>query len=187
MRGLSITAQKILLLLAGGVALGFSSSPRGYAKIKKALSRELEKINQRKINTAVKRLYESKLISYTENKDDSVSLTINREGRAKALRYKVDEMKIVVPEKWDKKWRIIIFDVPEKQKRLRDTLRIKLKQLGLLELQKSVFVHPYGCKDEIDFVVELYDATRYVRFIEAVNIDNELHLKKRFKLLKYSV
>lgn len=100
-----------------------------------------------------------------------------------ALRYKLDTMIIQKPEKWDGKWRIVIFDIPEFNKQLRDTLRLKLRQLGLIELQKSVFIHPYECRNEIDFVIELYGPCRYVRFIEAVSIDTELQLKKKFHLL----
>lgn len=182
-RGLSCTAQKILLLLAGGVALGLSASPGRYSKIKKVLSKELASINQKQITRAVNRLYESKLISYDEKEDGSVELMLNDEGRTRALCYKIHEMQINKPKQWDQRWRVVLFDIPEKQKSLRDALRNKLKQLNLLEFQKSVFVHPYECRDEIDFVIELYDARRYVRFIEAVSIDNELHLKKRFNLL----
>lgn len=108
---------------------------------------------------------------------------LSRQGKQTALRYKIDEMKIVPQAHWDAVWRVILFDIPEKQKWLRDTLRMRLKQFGLLELQKSVFVHPYECRDEIDFVIELYGARRYVRFLEARHIDNELHLKKKFDLL----
>lgn len=182
-RGLSYTAQKILLLLAGGVVLGLSASSGRYGKIRKALPKELANINRKQITRAIGRLYESKLISYDEKEDGSVELVLNDKGRARALCYKIDEMRINKPKQWDQKWRVVLFDIPEEQKRLRDTLRIKLKQLGLLEFQKSVFVHPYECKNEIDFVIELYDARRYVRFIEALNIDNGLHLKKKFNLL----
>lgn len=79
--------------------------------------------------------------------------------------------------------RVVLFDVPEDQKELRDALRMRFKRLGLIELQKSVFVHPYDCRNEIDFIIEFFDARRYVRFIEALHIDNELHLKHRFRLL----
>ncbi len=68
-------------------------------------------------------------------------------------------------------------------KRSRDALREKLKELGFYELQKSVFVFPYKSEDEIDFIIEFFEMRQYVRTILAEKIDNELHLKKIFKMI----
>lgn len=175
-------SQKILLLLAGGCALGFSRSPRHYGRLIKEISREWEKIERRALYLAIQRLYESKLIRYREHADGSVEIVLNREGRHQALRYQLNNLSIPKPARWDYKWRVVLFDIPEEQKKMRDALRERLKQLGLLEFQKSVFVHPHECRNEIDFMIELYQARRYVRFIEATRIDNELHLKKKFNM-----
>ncbi len=183
MKRLGITAQKVLLLLLGGAALSLTTSPIHYARILKNISQEWKEINKRALYRTIRNLYKSKLIRYLEHKDGSISVVLSRNGSKIALRYKLNELKISKPIKWDKKWRVALFDVPESQRKLRDTLRFHFKQLGLLELQKSVFVHPYECRNEIDFIIELYNARRYVRFIEAYHIDNELHLKNKFKLL----
>lgn len=180
---LGSTSQKILLLLLGGIALGLSGSPSRYSRVLKSISKDWKALDRQELYRSIRRLYESKLIDYSEHTDGSVEVILNREGRGVALKYKLDEMTIKSPTRWDQKWRVILFDIPENQKSLRDTLRMRLKQLGLLELQKSVFVHPYECRNEIDFVIELYNARRYVRFIEASHIDNELHLKRKFRLL----
>lgn len=177
------TSQKVLLLLLGGVALGLSGSPSRYSRILKGISKEWRALDRQELYRSIHRLYESKLIDYSEHTDGSIEVILNREGRKVALKYKSDEMTIKSPNQWDKKWRVILFDIPENQKSLRDILRMRLKQLGLKELQKSVFVHPHECRDEIDFVIELYNARRYVRFIEAFHIDNELHLKRKFRLI----
>ena len=94
-----------------------------------------------------------------------------------------DKMIIKTPKQWDKKWRIVMFDIPERLKRLRNSLRWHFREIGLIELQKSVFVHPYPCDDEIEFIVEFYNSRRYVRFVVAERIDSELHLRKKFDLL----
>jgi DNA-binding transcriptional regulator PaaX len=54
--------------------------------------------------------------------------------------------------------------------------------LRFYQLQKSVFVLPYECRDEIEFLIEFYDIRSYVRQIVAEKIDNELHLKEIFKI-----
>ncbi len=52
-------------------------------------------------------------------------------------------------QKWDKKWRVVIFDIPEELSRERVKFRRKLKSLGFYMLQKSVFIFPYPCEEEI--------------------------------------
>ena len=92
-------------------------------------------------------------------------------------------MKIEKPKIWDGKWRIVIFDIPKHKKRARDALREKLKELGFYPFQKSVWVFPYPCEKEIQFLVELFDIWPYVNLIVAENISNDIKLRKHFKLL----
>lgn len=180
---LGATAQKVVLLLLGGIALGLSGSPSRYARVWRAIGKEWKNIRREELYRAIRRLYESQLVDYIENKDGSVSVTLTREGRNVAFTYKIDEMEIPTPRRWDGKWRMVLFDIPEQHRKLRDSIRFRLRQFGLIELQKSVFVHPYECRNEIDFLIELYNARRYVRFAEVHRLDNELHLKKKFGFL----
>src|SRR3989344_2184446 len=69
------------------------------------------------------------------------------------------------------------------QKKVREALRYHLKNLGFKELHRSVFVFPYECRNEIEYIVEFYNARRFIRYIEAYYIDNELDLKHKFDLL----
>lgn len=180
---LGTTSQKIILLLSAGVALGFSRSSSHQRKIINAAAKEWRDINRHELYRSIKRLYESKLINYKEDQDGTIKIELNKEGGKIALNYKIDELKIPGQDNWDGKWRIVLFDIPERMKPLRDSLRTRLRQIGMRELQKSVFVHPFECQNEIDFLIEIYDARRFVRFIEASKIDNELHFKHKFNLL----
>ena len=99
----------------------------------------------------------------------------------RALTYRFEEMRIE-GRTWDGKWRLVVFDIPEKLRKGRDALRAKIKELGFYELQKSVFVFPYECRDEIDFIVEFFGLRKYVRYGVLEFIDNELHLKEIFDL-----
>lgn len=46
-------------------------------------------------------------------------------------------------QKWDRRWRIVIFDIAEVSRKTRDLLRLKLKELGFGMLQESVWLTPY--------------------------------------------
>lgn len=179
-KGLGTTQQKILLLLLAGAALSLNCSPNRCFRILRDLKKEWGKINNEAVKRSIRRLYETKLVSQKENKDGSVSLVLTYKGHKKALIYKLDEMKIERPRKWDKKWRIVLFDIPERNRMIRDIFRFRLKKLGFYEFQKSVFVYPFQCRDEIEYCIELYNARKFVRFIEANFIDNELDIKNKF-------
>ena len=100
--------------------------------------------------------------------------------RKKLLKFKLDEMIIKKPKRWDGKWRVVIFDIPEKFRLGRDYLRNKLKELGFYQMQKSAWVHPYPCGDEVDFIKELYEVRPFVRVITADSIDIKHDLVKYF-------
>ncbi len=177
------TSQKILLLLLSGLTLSIAGSPSRYFRLLQATKKEWGRINRQELYRAIRRLYESKLIAYKEHADGTTEIKLNYDGKKLALRYKLDELQIKKPKHWDQKWRIVLFDVPETKKKFRDALRIHFQRLGLIEFQKSVFVYPYPCRNEIEFVIDVFQAHPYVRFIEAIHIDNELHLKKKFDLI----
>jgi len=181
MEDISSAKQKILLLLLGGIALGYSFSPGRQWRVIKGISREWKKINKEKLRKEIRNLYRSKLIKKQDNANGSITITLTEKGKLKALTYNFDKIKIDNTN-WDGKWRLIVFDIPEKLKSGRNALRAKIKELGFYELQKSVWVYPYECRNEIDFVVEFFNMRKYVRFAIIDSIDNELHLKQIFKL-----
>lgn len=53
--------------------------------------------------------------------------------------------KIQQTKPWDKKWRIVIFDIPETKRNERDKIRQLLKELGFYKLQLSTWAHPLPC------------------------------------------
>ncbi|MDO8492377.1 MAG: hypothetical protein Q7S34_01930 [bacterium] len=175
-----VIQKKILLLLLGGLALGLSRSPTRYFRVLKIIAKDWHTIDREALNQAICSLYKSKLVEIKSNKDKTLTLILSKEGQRVALTYNLDTMAIKRPLNWDKKWRIVMFDIPEPLKKVRDSIRYHLKNLNFRELQKSVFVHPFPCSDEIEYLVEFYNIRRYVRFITAVEIDNELAFKKQF-------
>ena len=174
--------QKVLLLLLGGLTLSLTRSPKQYFRVLKSIGKEWKAINRRSLNDAIQKLYQSKLVSSKDNRDGTLTLVLSQEGEELALTYDLDRLVIKEPTAWDKKWRVVMFDVPEHLKKVRDTLRMHFKDMGFYEFQKSVFVHPYPCREEIEFIIEHYNARRFIRFIIATDIDNAIELKRHFKL-----
>ena len=175
-------SKKVLLLLEAGLVLSLTRRPDHYFRILKKASKEWKKINERYLRETIKKLYQSKLIDYKENNDGTVMLTLSEKGKNKILKYDLDKIEIKKPARWDKLWRLVIFDIPEEERAGRTALAAKLKELGFYPMQKSVFIHPYECKNEIDFIVEIFNLAPYVRFLRVKDIDVELDLKERFHL-----
>ena len=174
------TKQKVLLLLSAGLALGLSRSPKNYFKILENVAKGWKDIKLKRLYRIVREFYQDRLVDYKENEDGIVKIVLTKEGRQKALQFQIDDIKIKKPKQWDGTWRMVIFDIPEKNKKAREALRRKIKELGFLELQKSVFVCPFECEDEIDFIVEVFQLRPYVRFIRASSFTNEEQLKIKF-------
>ncbi|OGI16846.1 MAG: CRISPR-associated endonuclease Cas2 [Candidatus Moranbacteria bacterium RIFCSPHIGHO2_02_FULL_40_12b] len=105
------------------------------------------------------------------------------EGRKWAGKYQIDDLKIKKPWHWDKKWRVLIFDIKEKQRSKREALRGKLKELGFYQIQKSVWVCPYEFKKEIAILRSFFGLTSDEMTIMEVNsIENDQKIKSFFKI-----
>src|SRR3989344_3500269 len=119
---LGTTQRKILLLLEAGLALGLTQSPKQHRWILEQIPREWEKLNRQALERAINSLYTSHLVEEKNNKDGTTTLVLSENGKQRALRFNIDKLEIKKPQKWDGKWRIVMFDIPEKLKRLRDSL-----------------------------------------------------------------
>ena len=178
------TQKKILLLLFSGLEFGYSITPQRQWSVLSRLSRDWKKIEKEDLRKEIRNLYRSKAIDRKENSDGSYTIVLTEKGNVKALTYYLENIKNNINRNsWSGKWTVVIFDIPEKLRKGRDLLREKIKEIGFYELQKSVWVFPFDCQDEINYIIEYFDLRKYVRIIMASSIDNELHLKKIFKLI----
>lgn len=80
----------------------------------------------------------------------------------------------------DGKWKMIIFDIPESQRPVRDYLRTKLKQLGFKRWQNSIWITPYRLPVDVVNELEQLSERYFVRLITVESINNEKGLKELF-------
>jgi len=140
-------------------------------------------VEQRKLRLAVERLRQRRLVKYLERGKETF-IVITKEGKSALRRFDIEDIKILKPEKWNERWHIVFFDIPEKNKKSRNALREKMSKLGFYPLQKSVFVLPYECRDEIDFVTRFFDVERYVQYVVSDDLGfSEIKVRKFFGLL----
>lgn len=153
-------------------------------KIIKVLLEE-KKINKKQIKKALYDLKQKKLL-YLEKKEEEVYVYIKEKGRKKILQYSIK--KIIdfkrKRKKWSGKWFLVFFDVPEEQRNKRDYLRNFLRFIGFYPYQKSVYIFPYECEEEIALVKKIIQGGKYLNYIVAEKIENEKKFKSIFGLNK---
>jgi len=178
--------KKIILTIFGGVALGMSYSPNQYFRTFRKLKKEWQKINQQNFNRSIRHLSKDKLIEEIILPDGSFKLVLTENGKkqARILSFMGSSISFQKPKNWDGKWRIVLFDIPEKDRNFRDILREHLRALQFFKLQHSVFVSPYPFEKPILELISLYSAEAFVRVVTAIKIDNEAKIKRHFFKLK---
>ncbi len=175
----------ILRFIAGGGFLTIGILAPNSTKIfDKPAIKFLDKLDKRAQDRELRRvthyMKQRGLITFG-TKDYEHGIELTDLGIAKLNKIKFSQLSISRPEKWDKKWRIIFFDVPEIERAKRNSLTLKIKQLGLQQLQKSIWIHPYPFRGEIEYVGEILGVRNYITYIEVESIDNQMELQVRFK------
>lgn len=127
------------------------------------------------IKSTISRAKRQGYLKEIENKN----LRLTNKGRVKILRLLSSQKK---KGAWDGYWRILFFDIPEKERKKRDILRNKLKELGFERYQLSTWICPYDYTEEIDLLLEEYEIRKYVHYLMAKTISGEDTFKSIFKL-----
>lgn len=143
--------------------------------------RDWKKFNLSYLRRSVERLKRQKLVEI-EEKEDKVIIKLSKNGRERILKYALEEMKIENPGRWDGKWRMVIYDVPINKKYLQQIFRDTLKNLGLLNLQKSVWLYPYNCYEPVEFLREYYNLGDNVIYAVVEKIENDKPYRDYFGL-----
>ena len=179
----------IILLAASGIIL---TSPYGGKVLIKGIKYYLEeraraerirqKFETRNISQALYRLKKRRIIKIIK-RGDKVTILLTEKGRVKKLAYDSERVRIPEPQTWDKQWRFLIFDIPEDKRESRDAFRSRLRKLGLIQFQQSVWIYPYPCEKEVEFFAELHRVNRFLTLL-TVRIDNDQPLRELFKRFK---
>lgn len=163
--------KAVILTLGAGVVIGGALLFPGMGWVYREFKRkQWEDAKKRGVLRAtIRRLEKQELVSWNET-SGKVRLTLTEKGRKRVLQYNIDRLEIKDRGSWDGLWRVVVFDVPESKRDARDLFRKKLKDLGFYQLQKSVFLTRYECKDEIDFLRHSLEIAPHVLYIKAKDI-----------------
>ncbi|MFH1201238.1 MAG: hypothetical protein V1484_02870 [bacterium] len=141
-----------------------------------------KRFNKKQIQNSFSHLQRKKLIEYIADKDGKTIVKITKKGESKLKAFAIDLIEIKKPKKWDGKWRLVMFDIPMRFTKGREALRYHLKNLNFLQFQKSAWIYPYPCEDEIIFITDFFKVGKYVEILTVEDILNDQKLKKYFGL-----
>lgn len=120
-----------------------------------------------------------------EERNRQLYISLTPKGKKMAGIFQIDALKITKPKKWDGKWRILLFDIPEKIRITREAFRGKLRELGFCPLQKSAWIHPYDCEAEVELLKDFFGLSKNeLRLIIAQEIEEDRLFQKYFGLLE---
>ncbi|OGI68292.1 hypothetical protein A2738_02430 [Candidatus Nomurabacteria bacterium RIFCSPHIGHO2_01_FULL_42_15] len=138
--------------------------------------------SNKQISSVIYSMKRQKLIEYIYDKNGKTIVKITKKGESRLRAFDIDLMKINKPKRWDGKWRLVMFDIPMRFTKGREALRHHLKELNFFQFQKSAWVCPYPCEDEIIFIADFFGIGKYVEVLTAESILRDEKLKKHFHL-----
>lgn len=125
------------------------------------------------------RLEKQKLVEITEKNNKQI-VKITSHGKQKIIKMALDEITIEKPKVWDRKWRLISFDLPEKLVRERKRFVEYLRAWRFYPLHESVYLHAYPCLEQVEFLREYMNIGEYVRSFLVAKIENDQLFKDFF-------
>lgn len=171
-----------LALLGSVVSVGMMA-PNLIQTIDKPLSKALKKLDQKSYDREIQRTLRYMRQQDLLKGDYKHGLQITDKGRTRIKKRTtgVAGIKIPKPDVWDNIWRIFLYDIPEIKMTSRHGLAYKLKNLGFIQLQRSVWVFPYPCRAEVEELTTILEVDKYITYIESQTIDNQVELINKFK------
>ncbi len=176
------TATKFALMAIalGGIAFAGALAPNIFRPFRKyGCSR---RYSNKQIGNAVYNLRRQKLIEIVRKRNNRTQIKLTKKGKTRFRESSIESLSIPKPQKWDRRWRVVIFDIPVRLNNARHALREKIRELGFLQLQKSVWIHPYPCEDEILLIAGIFKVAPFVELLLVERLLHENRIRKFFNL-----
>lgn len=142
--------------------------------------KEWQKFNIRFLRKNLRRLHHRKMVEVVI-KDGQEILKLTDKGQAKYLTLKLEDLTLKSGN-WDGKWRLVSYDISKMKRNHQDMFRRMLKQMNFLQLQKSVYLTPFKCKTEIEYLRNFLNLSNEVIYLEIAHLENEKYYKMYFGL-----
>jgi len=172
-----VSTREVLKIIGAGLFLGASLMAPNLPKALKPYAKDSadfelwKRFNIPYLKRTLHRLEKQKLVESSEENGKQI-VKITDSGRRRVLKFALDEIEIKKPKKWDGKWVLVSYDIPEHLASIRNFFSDYLKFWGFYPLQESVWLHAYSCEKEVDFLREYLGIGEHVRVMIVSKIEN---------------
>jgi DNA-binding transcriptional regulator PaaX len=161
--------QLILKLIAAGALTGLAGLSYSPTRTNRALA-GLSEYGEEQIKRCLLYLRMQRYINYSPE-DSKSPLIITKKGLLRLSTNGIkDKLRGVIRRRWDHLWRLVAFDVPESKKYCRDMFRQDLLRYGFFPFQKSIYITPFACENEIRDLARKHHVGQYVLVSVTPNI-----------------
>ena len=175
--------EKLLLLTVAGVGIVAA------AAVSPALGILLKEYGLKQ--KLYPRMYATNALSRLKRKDfiqietrkGKKYFALTEKGRTRLNYYRRRDMASAErPPRWDGKWRIVVFDIQETHRSVRNHVRRELAHIGFVKLQHSVWLYPYDCEEFVSLLKADYRIGKRLLFIVAEKLEYDAPLRTLFQL-----
>ncbi len=128
-----------------------------------------------------RKLKEKDLIQF-QNRDGCLTASLTKKGEKFVEENIFEKAEQQSPKKWDGKWRVVIFDIPEKRRVARTMLRSRLKKYGFRQVQASVWAYPFPCESIVTLIKTYFKLGDEVLYLIVESLEGDSQLRSKFKL-----
>ena len=184
-RGKYLPMRNLILrtLAVGGVMSVALIAPKTLSLLKKLDRAATNRKNlYGRITQAIRNLERAGMVR-TSGAREKRRVELTEKGRSTIETIYASEYRIPEPAFWDGRWRVVMFDIREKRRKVRAKLRLLLLGAGFLRLQDSVWVHPFPCDEFIGLVrAHLKSGTGEMLSFTAEALESDKKLREYFRL-----
>ncbi len=166
------TKKKIDILLkiivAGSAISASLLAPKAVEMFMKNAEKFIDKdFNSSELEKLLKYMEKTKLVELRYSPDNDLIATATEKAKRRLNHIELDNIFIKEPREWDRKWRVLLYDIPatHRDKSARYYLVEQLHRLGFSMVQKSMWVYPYECSQEIREIADRLGLQRYMTLI----------------------
>lgn len=154
----------------------------------KELDRSLRQLcyTRPEIRRAVRRLRARNMVATRTGRRGDL-LVLTKYGRERVAQHLIAALPKIKGDRWDGLWRLVAFDIPETHMRRREGFRRALNRLGLVYVQRSLWVSPFPCEREISLLARFFKVESWVRVALTKKLEPDRDLRKQFDLVKDSL
>lgn len=167
--------------IAGAAVVAATSPYFGLGLIRGAKKRYNKK-TWREFYQSLNYLNRRGYVKFLETLGEKINVEITNKGKTVLELVDIGSMRLARNQKWDGKWRIVIFDIPNTKSYQRSAFTRKLRDLGFIMVQKSVWAYPFECYKEIMVLRKFFEIEKCVTYLEALGIEDEVHWRGQFNL-----